>query len=129
MSESEIQRYIKALESGNPNVRSAAADALGMIGDEAAVPALIDALKDEFSVVRTDAAFALGRLGAAAVPALIEALKEEEERMRAEAAFALGEIGRDAKSAVLALIEALNDEKEDVRREAAWALEKIEWEE
>jgi HEAT repeat protein len=44
-------------------MRSFAADALGQLGDRRAVPALLDALKDEHALVRPAAALALGRIG------------------------------------------------------------------
>jgi HEAT repeat protein len=53
-------------------------DALGKIGDPQALPALLEALKDENGYVRRAAAEALGEIGdPQAVPALLEALKDE----------------------------------------------------
>ncbi|MGC8880568.1 MAG: HEAT repeat domain-containing protein, partial [Anaerolineae bacterium] len=78
------------------DVRQAAARALGKIGDAAAVPALIEALRDEDEDVRQAAAEALGKIGdAAAVPALIEALRDEDMWVRRAAAEALGKIVQD----------------------------------
>src|SRR5262249_48712379 len=62
------------LKSEDSDVRRSAALALGEIGGEGAVAALIEALKDEESFVRRGAAYALGKLGGeGAVAALIEA--------------------------------------------------------
>lgn len=55
--------------------------ALGNSGDQRAVPALIGALHDDESLIRSHAAWALGRLGSAeAVQALQHASETEEER-------------------------------------------------
>ena len=74
--EQEVKKLIKALQHKNSQVRRAAADELGQIGENAraAVPALIQLLQDEVTNVRTSAAGALGAIGAnarAATPALI----------------------------------------------------------
>jgi HEAT repeat protein len=81
----------------------------------------------EKNIFRNYAAEALKKIGSAAVPALIEALKDRDGYVRRNAAGALGIIGRDAKAAVPALNEALNDKNRDVRESAAWALEEINW--
>jgi hypothetical protein len=112
----EVAALIDALKGYYWN----AASALVKIG-VAAVPALIDALKDQDAEVRTKAAYALGeiglghRCGAAGVPALINALKDQDAEVRGCAAEALGTIGEESKAAVPALIDALKD------REKGWA--------
>jgi len=58
----------------------------------------------------------------AAVPALIEALRDNDSQVREEAAHALGSIGQAAKSAVPALIETLEDEEYGVSRAAMHGL-------
>ncbi len=59
--------------------------------------------------MRTNDAFALGRIGPAAVPALIAALKDKDRQVRWYAASALGRIGPAAKEAVPALEAAARD--------------------
>ena len=80
--------------------------ALGRIGGGAkdAVPALIQALKDQHEEVRNNAAWTLGRIGKDAVPALIQALKDQNIEVRQYAAGALGRIA--AVDAVSALMQA-----------------------
>jgi NADH dehydrogenase len=98
--------------------------ALSRLGP-AAVPKLIDGLKDDDWQIRNQAAVVLGTIGPAAkaaVPALVDALQDEDKYLRTHAAGALGKIGPDAKAAVPALIRALRDNEEDVRREVAAAL-------
>ncbi len=58
----------------------------------------------------------------AAVPALIEALKDKNEDVRSGAAIALREIGTEAKTAVPKLTEVLKDNNENVRSGAASTL-------
>ncbi|MBD2472408.1 HEAT repeat domain-containing protein [Nostoc sp. FACHB-145] len=88
---------------------SNAASVLKNIGKDA-VPALIIALKDEDTDVRSSAANALGNIGKdakSAVPTLITLLKDKDDNVRSKAVNALGNIGIDAVSA---LIIALKDE-------------------
>jgi HEAT repeat protein len=104
----------------DPKVRAQAARSLGALGknSEAAVPDLIDALKDADEKVRADAAEALWNLGPCAkgaVPALAAALKDRAPAVRLNAAGALGEIGPDARSAVPALTKVLRDPDTTVR--------------
>ena len=86
----------------------------------AAIPALINSLKDESAEVRRGAASALGEAGETAVPALIEASQDKNERVRIFAIESLGKIG--SQSAISAIRAALQDESEDVRTSAAAAL-------
>lgn len=78
------------------------------IGDAAAVPALIEALRDEDYFVRLGASEALGKMkDVSAVPVLITILRDNTKPGfdRADAARALGAIGDP--SPILALIEAI----------------------
>jgi len=114
-----VPALMEALKDEDWRVRQAAARALGEIGDPQALPALIQALKDEY--VREAVEEALGKIGVPAVPALIQALKDDEY-VRWAAVGALGKIGVPA---VPALMEALKDKDKDVRKAAAGALRKI----
>jgi HEAT repeat protein len=68
------------LNEGRLNSREAAARVLGMIGDSAAIPALMNALEDESAWVRIQAANALGGLGTTeAANALAKALENESD--------------------------------------------------
>ena len=85
------------LGAGHPIVRKRAALALGRIGDERAVPALIDVMKaDVDQDVRQMAAFAIGEIespaGADALIAVLEDARQPAE-VRARAVEALGKIG------------------------------------
>ncbi len=102
-----------------------AIEQLGKIKDpQAAVTALIVALKDEDPEVRGHAARALGKIkDPQAVPALIDALRDEREYVRGKAAWALGEI-KDPR-AVPALTQALKEKNSEVRWYAACALQKL----
>jgi HEAT repeat protein len=96
------ERLLNDKEDG---VRGAAAVALGQIGDEAAVIALVGTLTPELSV-----------------PAKKKQKQEPNVFVLRAAAVALGQIKSRAGTA--ALISALNNEKfpSDVRREAARSL-------
>src|SRR5262249_26035288 len=99
------------LKSEDITVRERAAYALGKIGGEEAVAALIEALKSKDIYVRRRAAYVLGKLGreevVTAVAALIGALKDQDLAMRERAAYALGGVG--GVGAAAALMEALKD--------------------
>jgi HEAT repeat protein len=95
------------------NSQTAAADALGRIG-EPAVPALSDALRDPDPIMRLQSCRALAYMGAQAkdaVPALIQALNDSEGGVREAAADALGQIGQPAAPAVPPLMQMLRGPK------------------
>jgi len=76
------------------DIRKYAADALGRIGEAAALPALIDALGDEDINVASAAAEALGMLGLPeAVPALAGAVVTGPDWLRIASLSSLGRIG------------------------------------
>ena len=92
------------------------------IGAPAVLP-VIEALKNDSSSIRWDAAEALGRIGdARAVPSLKNALKDENSSVRRAVIEALGKIGAPA---VLPLIDALENGDDDARWTAAKVLGKI----
>ena len=105
------------IKPGAPEFLSAAY-ALGKIGSDKAIGALISALVHEDTNLRWNAVKALGDLGSdRAVDALISALTDEEDAVRFSAVMALGQI--DSHKSVDALIFALADENKAVRFRAA----------
>ena len=114
----------KLSQNPDANVRVSSAETLGRIGlvrkgAEAAIPALIRALKDQDVGVRSSAAWALGRIGKsaeAAIPTLIQVLKGQDVSVRKNAAYALMKIETPEaiKDAVSALIQLLQSSGEDV---------------
>jgi HEAT repeat protein len=129
---------VNALKDQSPEVRAAAARAVGDIHGEprGAVPALLRALKEDHSrEVRDAAAVSLGQFGSdakEAVPALAEALREalndgqDVEGFRGERIEeAIGLIGPAAGAAVPVLIEGLGSDHLRVPVWAADALGKI----
>ncbi|MEP7357644.1 MAG: HEAT repeat domain-containing protein, partial [Anaerolineales bacterium] len=106
-----------------PNVRHAAAQALGKIGDLAATPALIAAAEQADFWVRFAAVEALGRLGDPRAVAPLGRLLHEDPWMRAAIVEALGNIGQ--VEAVPDLAAALDDGNDAVRAASIEALLKI----
>jgi len=88
----------------------------------AAIPSLVEALRDEDMDVSAQAAETLGTLGYEAVPALGGALEDQDWRVRQAACQALGIIGTDATEAVPALLQIIQADRDDVRRRGVWAL-------
>jgi HEAT repeat protein len=126
-----VEDLIGQLRDKDPDVRRAAARALGEAGADArmAGPALITALKDEDLFVRRFAALALGQVGAepkAAVPALSALLNDRKERKEVQeaAAIALGKLGSGGVEALGGVLKDPNRETA-VRKRAAEALGNI----
>ncbi len=101
----ELIKILNQVGTEEKEIR-AVGSALGEIGADLSVPALLEALKDPRHVVREAAVSALGRVGSArAVHSLAEALNDPEMTVREKAAGALGEIGgEDATNALSAVI-------------------------
>jgi HEAT repeat protein len=121
-----IETWVSALKDEELATRFQAVEALGVIGDPAAVGLLVAVLtdKDEDFSVRSGAIEALGEIGEpTAVDHLITALSDEDSRIRANAAEALGKI--KSARAVEPLIVALKDEEWNVISKAAEALGEI----
>ena len=76
----------------------------------------------EQALVMDDAGHALAAIGAAALPVLVDLLRDASEWARVNAAFALGEMDAAAGDAVPALAAALGDPSHFVVRTAADAL-------
>lgn len=81
---------IRALKSHDWIVRMHAAKALGRIKEPASVPALIPLLQDKVKAVREETSSALAAIGEAAIPALLAALRHGEWLVRLHAVEALG---------------------------------------
>lgn len=117
----EITSLIKDLKDKDPQARSEAARALGMMGSAArtALPPLLAALDDPHEDVRSYAVFALGRLGIASKEvtyALINMLKDEDVGVQFQAVIAVSNIAPENEYAVAPLMEALQDERLEASR-------------
>jgi HEAT repeat protein len=98
--------------------------ALSKIGDSRAVEALVVALKDADSKVRTAAVEALGRFGDAhAIDPLVRLLSDSNWDVRAAVVEALGRFKE--RRVAEALLPVLKDNDPDIRRLAAAALGKM----
>ncbi len=116
------ERFARALGAERPELRMAAANALGRLGEPSTLPAILKTLTDPDPRVRLRACHACGSFAdPRAVPALIERL-EDDSRVRRAAANALGGIATDR--ALAPLIDLLDDGDESIRRIAASALGK-----
>lgn len=111
----------------DPGTRYVLARALGRIGDERAVPALLEALRGDDPWVRAAVTGALIQMGSPAVDGLVDALRDEDKAVRRAAAKAVGKIGEraDDNRVVRGLSAALLDVDRGVRRFAAEALGRL----
>ncbi|MBC7248316.1 MAG: HEAT repeat domain-containing protein [Actinobacteria bacterium] len=118
MGRRAVPALVSALQSsGDESLREGAAAALGRVGDQAAVQALIDALRDIHPRVRKAAARSLGGMGRRkAVEPLIEALEDPDEEVRREVVEALVRIG---SAAMQPLVAALKEGSVTLRMRAA----------
>ncbi|MHC4197597.1 MAG: HEAT repeat domain-containing protein [Planctomycetota bacterium] len=116
---------IAALQNDSEgDVRVAATQGLGELGDESALEPLLYALNDEDVSVRENAARALANFnGDNVVEALAALLNSSSEPVVIAATEALGQIGN--ANAVIPISELLNNEKPQAREVAAIALGKI----
>lgn len=117
----EIRELIRASKGSDPGTLSDILDALVGLGD-AAIPALLQALRDEDHRVHMIASIALGKIGGPAVIPLLRALKEKDGTTRVKIADILADIG---DAAVLGIIAALRDPDEEVRVLSAFAMGEI----
>jgi HEAT repeat protein len=127
-----------------PDMRSQAAFALGGVGVvEGVVPALADALRDEDSLVREEAAAALGRIGpraAGTADALVDQATGDEIRAAREAALrALRRMNQHERAAqaqaeaaaapepatLSTLLERLKSDDARTRAETSWPIGKF----
>jgi HEAT repeat protein len=119
-----VNPLMNGLKRKKRQLRKKAAEALGKIGDAAAVDLLIIALKDDDWRVAKASSVALGKIGdKRAVSPLIEALEDKDSNVREGSAEALGKIGN--KRSVDPLIAALEDDIKYVRGKAAESLGNI----
>ena len=103
---------------------SVASEALGRIGNPAAIDALLATLADPVPTPRWHAAMGvLNAMGEPAIGPLVERLDSQDLYVRRNAAQALGWIG--SRSATAALVHTLKDQDVTVRTQAAWALGEI----
>jgi HEAT repeat protein len=117
----KAKAFSKALNADLPELRMAAANALGSLGKTDVLPQLLEATTDGDPRVRARVARAAGKLDdARACDALIDRLEDPSGEVRREAANALGQIGN--RQALNALLGMFDDERPVVRRIAVGAM-------
>jgi HEAT repeat protein len=123
-----VGELLGLLHSTAAHIRSAAATALGIVGDDRVVPSLRAASDDPDPSVATAATIARARLGDESAPReacerLVRQLRDGDAEERALAARALGALGlRDGYGP---LVDALRDREPEVRRDAADAIARL----
>jgi HEAT repeat protein len=120
-----LTKWLKSrLKKDSVENRTYIIQALGKVGDESALPIILDSAHSEDSTIRRFAISALADLkDARAIDALIEALNDSENDIKATAVIALGFL--DDKKAEIPLIELLKDRDNSVRSQAVIALGRL----
>ena len=150
---SSAELFTGQLASKDPNLRRAAAEGLGRIGEKSEIETIVTmASSDESEMVRAASAFALQKfgenyltrlvdfldsekmapqvqgylfeLGTPAAAALVPRLLEPEETIRKHVAEVLGDIGDE--STVAGLTPLLKDRNKEVQKAARLAIERIQ---
>ncbi|HEY9745193.1 MAG TPA: HEAT repeat domain-containing protein [Oculatellaceae cyanobacterium] len=105
----------------DPDVRSAAALALGKVGGDRALDLLKKMAQADDKTIKNYSIQGLGLLGREeGLPELLEALKDDDNRVFASAAEAIGKLGSPAVPHLINLLQKSN--AEDIRCVAAWQL-------
>lgn len=108
----------RALNDANWSVRWAAAEALAVLQDRAAIPRLTQRLDDSSWIVQVAVIRGLAAMGAVdSVPMLLPALENSEQAVREAAAAACGVL--KASQAIAALGETVKSDSDDFVRFAA----------
>ena len=116
---SALSAILRGLDDTHREVRAAAVEASGRLGDARAIPALLMRLADGSHYHRARVVDALRNLGPTVTPALVELGRSHPERARL-AAEILGLIG--TAGAIEPLLEWCNDSRGEVRAAALGAL-------
>ncbi len=107
----DVHQLILQLNNSQPHLRSLAAEELGEIGSNLAIPHLIGALDDRETDVRFQAVLSLGKIGAhEAIPGLIARKKVESALFRHHLDHALSKIRKKliANKAVFTVNEPIH---------------------
>ena len=111
----KVKAFVRALNADLPELRMAAANAIGELAVADAVPKLVERFEDPDPRVRARAARACRNIGdARATQPLTGLLGDPKATVRVEAAEALGRIGN--REALQALLQLYDDDSEQVRR-------------
>ena len=128
-TEEASQIAVQGLNDKNEIVRATAASSVVFLAPAQGVSSLVPLLNDKAPFVRTEAAYALGRIGdASAVRPLIATLQNDKAKeVRAAAAVSLGKIGDAAAINDLASVfsKQPSEDNEFIRRSAARSIGQI----
>lgn len=127
--QASVPALTEALSDREPEVRAAAAEALGKIGQASvtALPQIFLLVRDPDPTARLKAVEALPNIArdTSIVDPLVVALSDSAPEVRRAAAAALGALGTSTTKSITALAQALKDSSAAVRAAAALALAQI----
>ncbi len=105
----------KALKDDNAMVRAHAAEALGDVGAEGSLQALLVAVEDEHQLVRQKAIAALGEAGDSRAQSRLErALRDSRPEVRFQAVIAYARVATSREDALKAIVFATGDDDDVV---------------
>lgn len=115
---------LQIIKDDDVRVKNYAAQGLGVIGREEAIPPLISLLKADDNTLFSSAAEAIGKIGEPATPYLLELLESGADDAQCVAAWKLGEI--KSKEAISPIIDRIKVIKNmEVMALCIWALGEI----
>ncbi|HEY7533508.1 MAG TPA: HEAT repeat domain-containing protein [Nitrospiraceae bacterium] len=127
--ERAIRSLTELLHDPHSEVRRAAAESLGKIGDPKTAAALLGVLSDQEPRVRAAAALAIGRLGPSggekAAQAVVEALDDHDELVQRAAVIAISEL-EPAPRVLASVAKFLSAKEVSTRRSVTQALSMID---
>jgi len=130
-SKDVVPYLISALKDDNHEIRAIAAQSLELVGDERAIPPLLEAMRDEWKGARLSVFGAIKKLvsenkNKIDAELFLKGLEDDYPDVRFVSAFFLGELG-DSR-ALTPLLDLIDDINEDVnvRQWAAYALGRMD---
>lgn len=96
---SQLNLYIRQLQTGNQKQRISAIESLAALGKPAVTPLIEVLKKDKDPVVRAAAVVSIGKIGedaGSALPALTAALRDSDQQVRKNAVQAIPKLGKKA---------------------------------
>ncbi|MHC1781420.1 MAG: HEAT repeat domain-containing protein [Anaerolineaceae bacterium] len=118
------ESLIELLSDENQDVRKAAAEALGRLGNPEAIPALTELIRDKAAVSREAAFEAIWKMGKPVLQTLADAAEEEPEPYWYCGKYACEQLGRmDEPAVVMPVLKYFSKIERDKYTRSSWSRE------